>query len=138
MNKSDRFVRVPTDLLEALLKTPLTGTQFAILFWIMRQTYGWNQSKTRFSWYQIARELGLSRPAAYRLGMRLVSDGILSSMTTKSAFKRILCSGSSMLWLPGGNGMRCLQTTTALLTGNYSVARRQRFPDELKTILKTK
>jgi len=74
----DRFVRVPTELLEALLETPLNGTQWRILFWIIRHTLGWNRSMTSFSWYRIARELALDRGGVVRAGTRLIQSGILA------------------------------------------------------------
>lgn len=77
MAGSDRFVRLPTELLEALLRTPLNGTQWHVLFWILRNTLGWNRNLTAFSWYQIARDLLLDRGGVVRCGNRLLKSGIL-------------------------------------------------------------
>ena len=74
----DRFVRVPTQLLDALLHTPMNGTQWRILFWVIRRTLGWNRDLTPFSWYQIARDLGLDRGGVVRTGNRLTQAGVLS------------------------------------------------------------
>ncbi len=76
---SDRFVRVPTVLLEALLRLPLTGTQWRILLWVTRQTLGWNREKTPFSWYRIANDLAIDRGGAVRAGHKLLRSGILYS-----------------------------------------------------------
>ena len=73
----DRFVRVPTQLLEALLRARLSGGQWRVLLWVMRNTYGWNRQFTPFTWYRIARDLSLSRPAAYRGGQDLLKARIL-------------------------------------------------------------
>lgn len=73
----DRFVRVPTQLLEALLRARLSGGQWRVLLWVMRNTYGWNRQSTPFTWYRIARDLGLSRPATYRGGQDLLKAQIL-------------------------------------------------------------
>jgi len=78
MRRADYFVRFPTELLEALLRTPLNGTQCRILFWVIRQTLGWHRKTVQFSWYRIAGDLGLSRPSVYRAGQALLRKGILT------------------------------------------------------------
>jgi len=77
MPGSDSFVRVPTQLLTMLFQTPLSGTQLRILLWVIRQTYGWNRQEVRFTWYRMAKELRVSRPATYRAGQALLTAGIL-------------------------------------------------------------
>jgi phage replication O-like protein O len=74
---SQRFVRVPTDLLEAALRLHLNGTQWRIFFWVVRQTLGWNRPTTLFSWYRIARELSADRGGVVRCGRGLLHSGIL-------------------------------------------------------------
>lgn len=78
MPEPHRFVRVPTELLDALLNTPLNGTQWRILFWVIRHTLGWNRDRTPFSWYRIARDLALDRGGVVRTGNRLMQLGVLS------------------------------------------------------------
>ncbi len=74
---SDRFVRVPTTLLEQLIRMPLSGIQWRILLWTVRSTYGWNRSTARFSWYRIAKDIGATRPAVYRAGRTLMNAELL-------------------------------------------------------------
>lgn len=74
---SDRFIRLPTELLEALLRVPLNGTQWRIVGWVVRHTYGWNRDVVRFSWYRIARDLSIDRGGVVRAGTRLMRSGIL-------------------------------------------------------------
>jgi phage replication O-like protein O len=76
---ADRFVRLPTELLEALLQLPLNGAQWRILFWVIRKTYGWNRNTTPFSWYRIASDLAMDRGGVVRAGHKLVRVGILCS-----------------------------------------------------------
>ena len=75
--EANGFIRLPRIVLEALLKLPLNGTQWRILFWVIRQTYGWHVNATRFSWYQIAKTLGTDRGGTVRCGNALVSRRIL-------------------------------------------------------------
>ncbi len=74
----DRFVRVPTGLLDALLRVQLSGSQWRVLFWVIRQTYGWNRNQTSFSWYRIAKELALDRGGVTRAGHKLLREKLLS------------------------------------------------------------
>src|SRR5690242_4685465 len=64
----DRFVRFPTELLETMLYSKLTGVEARILLWVIRNTYGWNRSTTPFSWYRIANDLSLDRGGVVRAG----------------------------------------------------------------------
>jgi phage replication O-like protein O len=77
MTGADRFIRLPTEVLEALLPKRLSGAQWRIVFWVIRHTYGWNRSSAPFTWYRIAQELGISRPALYRAGQNLLARGVL-------------------------------------------------------------
>jgi phage replication O-like protein O len=74
---SDRFIRLPTELLEALLHAPLSGTQWRIVGWVVRQTYGWNRHVAPFTWYRIAGDLSMDRGGVVRAGNRLLRSGIL-------------------------------------------------------------
>jgi phage replication O-like protein O len=73
----ERFVRVPTRVLEALLRQPLNGTQCRIILWVWRHTYGWNREAARFSWYRIARQLSMDRPGVARAGRSLIDAKLL-------------------------------------------------------------
>jgi len=57
----DGFLRISNTLLEALLKLDLTGTQWGVLMWTLRNTIGWNRDTTHFSWYRIAKDLSMDR-----------------------------------------------------------------------------
>src|SRR5216684_3931060 len=75
--QSHSFLRLPNQLLDVLLRTRLTGTQFRILLWVLRRTYGWNKEWTPFTWYRIAKELCLDRPVVYRAGKVLLETKVL-------------------------------------------------------------
>src|SRR5882672_6073138 len=77
--QTERFVRLPTALLEALVRVRLSGSQWRIVLWVIRQTLGWNRSTTAFSWYRIARDLALDRGGLLRAGRMLLRSGILYS-----------------------------------------------------------
>src|SRR6266849_5018184 len=73
----NRFVRVPSKLLDALLNVPLNGTQWRILLWVIRQTYGWNRDTVPFSWYRIARYLSVDRGGVVKAGNKLLQATVL-------------------------------------------------------------
>lgn len=77
--RQDRFVRFPTELLEELLRLRLSGTQWRIVCWVVRQTLGWNRRTTPFTWYRVAQELSLDRGGVVRAGNQLTGRQILFS-----------------------------------------------------------
>ena len=74
----DRFLRIPTALLDALLTLNLTGVQWRIVLWTLRNTFGWNRESTLFTWYRISKELGLDRGGVVRAGNRLQKASVLA------------------------------------------------------------
>lgn len=77
MAAPDRFIRLPTKVFEEILSKRLSGAQWRIIFWVIRHTYGWNRPSAPFTWYRIAKDVGMSRPALYRSGQNLLARGIL-------------------------------------------------------------
>lgn len=75
--KIERFVRFPQHLLDTLLPVRLSGLEWRILLWVLRNTLGWNRRLTLFSWYAIAQDLKANRAAVLRAGRRLIQTGIL-------------------------------------------------------------
>jgi len=71
------FVRFPNPLLQGLMSAPLTGVQFRIALWVIRNTAGWNRRLVSCSWYYMARELGLDRAGVLRAGRQLMAAGVL-------------------------------------------------------------
>jgi phage replication O-like protein O len=120
MAEFGRFVRVPTGLLEALLRTSLAGGQVRVILWVVRNTYGWNRAFTPFSWYRVANELRMNRSAVYRAGRALLSARVL----TQRADQLGMCTdfeASTALNLKVANRQQ-----KALPVGNAGVAGTQR------------
>lgn len=115
MAQLDRFVRIPTELLEALLHARLNGTQCRILLWVIRHTYGWHRRTVVFSWYQIAKALSLDRGGVVRAGNALLQAGILQArdgwlgiQTDRGQWDRGILPPSddvSQLWISGIEAM---------------------------------
>jgi len=111
-----RFVRISTGLLEALLRVRLSGTQWRILLWVVRHTYGWNREWTPFTWYRLAKELDMDRAAAFRAGNALIQAQLLMLKQRQLAVQmddglwdgRLYrpADDAQQLWMPGINVAR--------------------------------
>ncbi len=106
------FVRLPTDLLEALLRVRLTETGWRIVLWVIRQSYGWNRQTASYSWYRIARELSMDRGGVVRTGNSLLRANVLHILEGRlgvqenhsewdSALFSCLRDDHGQLWMPG-------------------------------------
>ena len=125
-----RFVRLPTELLEVLLRTRLSGTQWRILLWVVRYTYGWNREWTPFTWYRIAKDTGLDRAAVYRAGEMLFHANVLVRRDREVAIElnygawngcvRHANDDTLQLWMPGTKGAR--EQRPPLSANNATVA----------------
>jgi DNA-directed RNA polymerase specialized sigma24 family protein len=60
------------------LKLRLSGTQWRILLWLVRETSRCKQKTIPFSWYRLAHALSLDRSDVCRAGRRLLQAKILS------------------------------------------------------------
>jgi len=74
---NDSFTPIPSTLLDALIRERLSGSQWRILGWTIRNTLGWQRTSVRFSWYQMARELRMDRAGLLRAARGLLRDGLL-------------------------------------------------------------
>ena len=109
---ADGYLRISNTLLEALLKLDLTGTQWSILMWTLRNTIGWNRDTTHFSWYRIAKDLSMDRGGIVRAGNRLLQAQVLCARAgglgieedhrrwEKRMF-RCRWEDNGQLWMPG-------------------------------------
>jgi phage replication O-like protein O len=100
----DRFIRLPTELLEALLRTPLNGTQWRVVGWVVRQTYGWNRDVAPFTWYRIARDLSMDRGGIVRAGNRLLRSGILFAQVGGVGIQKNDAQWNRQMLAPQGEG----------------------------------
>jgi len=73
----DGCVSLSNELLDGLLAYRLTSVQLRTILWVLRNAAGCRREAARFSWYQIARELGLDRAGVFRAGTRLIAAKIL-------------------------------------------------------------
>jgi phage replication O-like protein O len=156
---ADRFVRLPTELLETMLYSKLTGVEARILLWVIRNTYGWNRKATSYSWYQIAKDLSLDRGGVVRAGNTLLRARALCTGQGRLGIQEdygqwaLLAAKSDdagQLWMPGISAdkrhRKPMTASIACDDGGHrnrcqesSVFRRakDRCKDKLKTYIKT-
>ncbi|MCI1966323.1 MAG: replication protein [Oscillospiraceae bacterium] len=72
------YTRIANDLLEALARAPLNGTQFRIVMLILRETYGFQRKECSCSETYAASRLGLRRQNVHRELKFLLNHNILS------------------------------------------------------------
>jgi len=142
----DPFLRISNALVEALFRARLSGAQWRVLLWVIRYTLGWNRRSASFTWYRVAKEIGLDRSTACRAGHALLRAGVLVLAGSQIEVQEDSQSwgtgvlsphevASQQLWMPGMDDVR---TQRKPVSGcNATVARRQRFSVELKTVVKT-
>ncbi len=71
-------IRIANELLEAILAYPgLTGVDLKLIFFVIRQTYGWQKKKAQISYGDVARACKVDRAGAMKSLLRLVDHGIL-------------------------------------------------------------
>lgn len=71
------YTRIANEILEALTKTPLNGTQFRIVILILRETYGFSRKECSISETFIASRLGIKRQNVHREIKQLFQSGLL-------------------------------------------------------------
>jgi phage replication O-like protein O len=74
----DTYTPLFNELLKPLMRLSINGTQFRIILWTARNSYGWSKSRaTQFSWSSIAKDIKTSRTAVSREGRELLKQNIL-------------------------------------------------------------
>jgi len=74
----DGFTRIANELLEALMRTKLSGTQSQVVMAVIRQTYGYRKSADRLHTGYLAELTGLDRTQVKRAVKALESRNILT------------------------------------------------------------
>ena len=75
---ADAHTRLFHELLEPLLRVQLNGTQFRILLWVARNSFGrGGEHFAGYTWGQIARDMGADRTRVSREGRAMLELGVL-------------------------------------------------------------
>lgn len=75
--KENGYVPIANELLERLVKTGLLGSEYQVLFFFIRKTYGFNKKEDKVSLTQFEKGTGVSRPTVVKALKNLVAQNIL-------------------------------------------------------------
>ncbi len=82
------FVVISSRLLQAIATVRLSGTQWRILLWVLRETSRRKQRTVPFRWYHIARQLTLDRSNVHRAGQGLLRARLISIESGRIGLQR--------------------------------------------------
>lgn len=68
---AERFVKVPTELVEAMYKRKLTAGQIKAVLYIIRKTYGWGKTSDVISITKMAKDTGMTKRAMLKVVTKL-------------------------------------------------------------------
>lgn len=75
--KENGFTPIANEIIERLVNTDLLGSEFRILLFIIRKTYGYQKKKDRISLSQFEKWTGLSRPTVVKTLKNLMSRNMI-------------------------------------------------------------
>jgi phage replication O-like protein O len=75
--KENGYTPIANEILEHLVKIPLLGSEFQVLFFIIRKTYGYHKKDDRISLTQFEKGTGLSRPTVVKTLKNLMARNMV-------------------------------------------------------------
>lgn len=78
--KENGFTPIANEILDTLVNTGLLGSEYQILFFIIRKTYGYRKKHDRISLSQFQKWTGLSRPTV----VKTLKNLLLKNMIVKT------------------------------------------------------
>ena len=141
----NRFLRISNALVEALFRARLSGAQWRVLLWVIRQTHGWNRRSTLFTWYRVAKDVAMDRATAYRSGQALLRAGVLILADAQLGIQEdsenwgggvlsLQAVDARQLWMPGMDVVRAQRKP--LSGSNASVGKEQRLRCQETTLFR--
>jgi len=88
VQKENGYTEIANELLEALYQVPLSSTEFRILLYILRKTYGFKKKSDWISQKQIAKEFGIYKQHVSRAIKELKTKNMITNNIEKN--KKIL------------------------------------------------
>jgi len=69
--------RIANELLEAIIKCSFNGTEFRLIFAVIRKTYGWKRKKTVITYGVLAQDLEIDIRNIKRTVNKLIQIGVI-------------------------------------------------------------
>ena len=76
-NKKDYYTKLFNPLLEALFRSDFSGSEYKVILFVIRSTYGWNKKKFPLSKNYIANGINMEKRNACRTIRSLVKKNVL-------------------------------------------------------------
>ncbi len=75
--KENGYVPIANELYEQIVKVPLLGSEFRVLLFFIRKTYGFNKKSDKISLTQFEKGTGVSRPTVVKALKNLIARNML-------------------------------------------------------------
>ena len=75
--KENGYTPIANEILEAIVKACLLGSEYQVLFYIIRKTYGYHKKEDRISLTQFEKGTGLSRPTVVKTLKNLMARNMI-------------------------------------------------------------
>lgn len=86
--KENGYTAIANEIMESISKVRLLGSEFQIIFWIIRQTYGFHKKEDVISLTQFEKHTGLSRPTVVKSLKNLLANNIITKKDNKIKFNK--------------------------------------------------
>ena len=96
----DGFIRISTELWDALCRIRINGEARQVLDFIIRKTYGWNKTKDNISFSQIELGTGINRRNSIRAIEKLLDMNIIGVEKDTSKGNIYWINKKYLTWLP--------------------------------------
>ena len=106
--------QIANDVMEALISSSLSGTEFRILLFIIRKTWGWHKKEDKISISQVVTETTLSRKTVCECLNRLVTKRLL--VKEKGRINKLKFNKDYEIWLVTERLQGSYRNNTRLVT----------------------
>jgi phage replication O-like protein O len=112
----DGFTKIANELLDAMCQLRLSGTEYQVLMFIIRKTYGWNKKADWISGSQIVTATNLSKRTVFKALHGLVRRNVINRENGVTALQK-----DYSLWLGALQGSSALQGIVPYRAQGYAL-----------------
>lgn len=128
--RENGHVRIANELFDEIVKLRLAGSEWQVLMFVIRKTYGWSKKSDFISLTQFQKETGLSRPRVCEAIARLVNKNIL--VKERGSVNKYMLQKDYDQWVVKENGL-VKETELVKENGIASKGKRTRTSNENRT-----
>ena len=113
---AERFVKVPTELVEAMYEHHLTVGQYKALLYIIRKTYGWGKTSDVISIAKMAKDTGMAKRSMLRIATKLEDLKIIEIERSAAGKPNTLRIKPVTQWTPVTHGSPVTRKSPQVVT----------------------